>query len=186
MKLSDNQSQHSSRTRYPPKRFRPKTGVSRGRISECWRIAISSSSASPPSIHSARRRRAFSGIVRPASSTTKTARRRSVLGKRPCLGRVIALAVPVRRAGCALIILVVESGDLVSWGTTFSTAVKLFSGRTRHQRRATVSLSAQWPISSMPAATAASGVRRRHFMVWSYIPISNSRISVIAGSHRRA
>ena len=29
MKLSDNQSQHSSRTRYPPKRSRPKTGVSR-------------------------------------------------------------------------------------------------------------------------------------------------------------
>jgi len=83
MKLSDNQSQHSSRTSYPPKRFRPKTGVSRGRISECWRIAISSSSASPPSIHSARRRRAFSGIVRPASSTTKTARRRSVLGETP-------------------------------------------------------------------------------------------------------
>ena len=40
---------------------------------------------------------------------TKPARRRSVLGERPCLGRLIALAVPARR-GAALTISDVESG----------------------------------------------------------------------------
>jgi hypothetical protein len=99
-------SQHSSRTRYPQKRFPTKPGVGRGRISGRWRIAISSSS---------HRRQALVQLGRDVPvRQRKTAGRRSVIGKRSCLGRVIALAVPVRRAGCALIILVVESGDLVS------------------------------------------------------------------------
>ena len=62
---------------------------------------------------------------------TKKDRPEAVSSKRshPVLAGLITLAVPARRAGPTLTVLVVESGDLVSGGKTLPKAGKLFPGQ---------------------------------------------------------
>jgi len=62
---------------------------------------------------------------------TKKDRPEAVSSKRshPVLAGLITLAVPARRAGPTLTVLVVESGDLVSRGKTLPKAGKLFPGQ---------------------------------------------------------